>query len=103
MFRKTRKRTLTNIAGRPEQYVDRDRLIAVTLGEHDIRETMVKQRIFIGKNSDMAGEEEQSFKVLVQQAEYELHRGCYDRALGYLNKAVKVRNVKLVRFPDLIV
>jgi len=27
-----------------EQYVDRDRIIAVSIGESDIRETMTKQR-----------------------------------------------------------
>ena len=28
--------------GRPETYIDRDRLIAVSIGEHDIRESMIK-------------------------------------------------------------
>ena len=78
------------LIGRPENYVDRDRLIAVSLGESDIRETMLKQKMFVTKNT-MMYEEEQSFKILVQQAEHELHRSAFQRALSYLDKAVKVR------------
>ena len=85
--------------------MDRDRLIAVTLGQQDIRDTMIKSKIFNPKtigNAPSGGggaasaaalaacHEGQSFKILVQQAEHELHRGAYARALGYLNKAVKV-------------
>ncbi len=33
--------------GGQESYVDRDRLIAVSLGESDIRETMIKHREFL--------------------------------------------------------
>ena len=33
----------------------------------------------------------EGFKILLQQAEYEMHRGSSDVALEYLNKAVKVR------------
>ena len=51
------------ISGRPEQYVDRDRIIAVTLGEHDIRDTMVKQRMFISKNSNIVYEDISNLKV----------------------------------------
>ncbi len=72
--------------------MDRDRLIAVNLGEFDIRETMLKQRMFLSKTS-MVYEEEQLFKILVQQAEHELHRGAFERAIGYLDKAVSVGNV----------
>lgn len=38
----------------------------------------------------MVYEEEQLFKTLVQQAEFELHRNAFDRANGYLNKAIQV-------------
>ena len=30
-------------------------------------------------------------RVMLQQGEYELHRGQHDRALAYLDKAVKVK------------
>ncbi|TRY79374.1 hypothetical protein TCAL_09828, partial [Tigriopus californicus] len=73
--------------GRPEQYVDRDRIIAVTLGESDIRDTMVRQRMFISKNSNVVYEDEANYKVLIQQAEYELHKGAYGKALSYLHRA----------------
>ncbi len=37
-----------------ESYVDRDRLIAVSIGESDIRETMLKHREFLAeKNPEM--------------------------------------------------
>lgn len=84
--------------GRPEAYVDRDRLIAVTLGQQDIRETMVKSKIFVGNGQTTLAqsEEGQSFKILVQQAEHELHKGAHARALGYLNKAIKVARDRML-------
>ncbi len=92
-----KERDRKRVPGRPEQYVDRDRIIAVTLGETDIRETMMKQRMFLTKStsgspSGIGFEESQGFKVLVQQAEYELHRAEFERALSYLNKAIKVKS-----------
>ena len=49
----------------------------------------MKQKLFLNKSS-MVYEEEQLFKTLVQQAEFELHRNAFDRANGYLNKAIQV-------------
>ncbi len=35
--------------GRPEEYVDRDRVISVNIGPQDIRTSMLKQRMFLSK------------------------------------------------------
>ena len=45
--------------------MDRDRIIAVTIGESDIRETMLKQKMFITKNTTMVYEDEKNFRILV--------------------------------------
>ena len=42
--------------GHPEQYVDRDRLIAVSFyGQVDIRQQMLKQRSFLTRRAQFAG------------------------------------------------
>ena len=45
------------IPGRPEHYVDRDRLIAVSFyGQVDIRQQMLKQRSFLTRRAQTSGE-----------------------------------------------
>ena len=42
--------------GRPEHYVDRDRLIAVSFyGQIDIRQQMLKQRSFLTRRAQTSG------------------------------------------------
>ncbi len=82
--------------------MDRDRLIAVTLGESDIRETMFRQRMYLTKNPEMMYEEEQNFKILLQQGEHEIRRGAYDKALAYLDKAVRVETNNQTHCADLL-
>ena len=38
-------------------------------------------------------EEQQGYKVLVEQAAHEVHKGAFDRALCYLNKAIRVFSI----------
>ena len=38
-------------------------------------------------------EEQQGYKVFVEQAAHEMHRGAFDRALSYLNKAIRVKKL----------
>ena len=79
--------------GHPEDYVDQSRGISVNLGPSDIRTSMLKQRMFLSKTYVFMQEEQQGFKVFVEQAAHELNRGSYDRALGYLNRAIRVCNI----------
>ena len=51
---------------------------------------MLKQRSFLTKTYVFMQEEQQGYKVFVEQAAHEIHKGAYDRALGYLNKAIRV-------------
>ena len=52
---------------------------------------MAKNKLFVHKTSNMALDDEQNFKVLVQQAEFELNRGAFHRALAYLDRAIRVK------------
>jgi hypothetical protein len=76
--------------GRPEEYVDRDRIIAVNLGPMYIRSSMLKQRMFLNKTYVFMQEEQQGYKILMEQAAHETHKGAFDRALSYLNDAIRV-------------
>lgn len=51
---------------------------------------MLKQRMFLSKTYVFMQEEQQGYKVFVEQAAHEMHKGAYDRALGYLNRAIRV-------------
>ena len=45
------------VKGRPEHYVDRDRLIAVSFyGQVDIRQQMLKQRSFLTRRAQTSGQ-----------------------------------------------
>ena len=79
------------VAGKPEEYLDQSRRIPVNLGPQDIRTSMLKQRAFLSKTYVFMQEEQQGYKVFVEQASHEMHKGAYDRALGYLNRAIRVR------------
>jgi hypothetical protein len=35
-------------------------------------------------------EEQQGYKILMEQAAHETHKGAFDRALSYLNDAIRV-------------
>ena len=78
------------ISGRPEDYVDRDRGISVNIGPQDIRTSMLKQRMFLSKTHVFMQEEQQGHKVFVEQAAHEMHKCAYDRALNYLDRAIRV-------------
>ena len=51
---------------------------------------MLKQRMFLSKTYVFMQEEQQGYKVFVEQASHEMNKGAFDRALGYLNKAIRV-------------
>ena len=76
--------------GRPEDYIDQSRRITVNIGPSDIRTSMLKQRMFLSKTYVFMQEEQQGYKVFAEQAAHEMHRGAYDRALTYLNRAIRV-------------
>ena len=89
---------LFSCTGRPEEYIDRDRLIAVSMtGQVDIREQMLKQRFFLSSKSgsgsvfsSLVATENHGHKILVEQAVHEMKRGANKVALSYLNKALAV-------------
>ena len=61
----------------------------MAIGESDIRESMIRHhRVHGGPAIDF--EDEANIKVLVQQAEHELNRSQFERALAYLDRAVRV-------------
>lgn len=70
--------------------MDKSRVIPVNLGPQDIRTSMLRQRMFLNKTHVFMQEEQQGYKVFVEQAAHELHKAAYDRALNYLNRAVRV-------------
>ena len=80
-----------SISGRSEAYIDQSRGISVNIGSADIRTSMLKQRMFLSKTYVFMQEEQQGYKVFVEQASHEMNKGAFDRALGYLNKAIRVR------------
>ena len=86
-----KERDRRRVPGRPEDYVDPNRGISVNLGPSDIRTSMLKSRTFLSKTYVFMQEEQQGYKVLVEQATHEMHKGAFDRALCYLNKAIRVR------------
>ena len=88
--------------GRPEEYVDRDRLISVIMtGQEDIRSQMLKQRTYLthkggimnggGIFHTLIATEDYGSRVLVEQALHEMKRGANDVALSYIEKALAVR------------
>ena len=48
----------------------------------------------IATKSDTLFIDNEAYKILLEQAIYEMHRGSYGVALEYLNRAVTVRNEK---------
>ena len=78
------------VIGKPEEYVDKSRVIPVSLGPPDIRTSMLKQRTFLSKSVFFMQEEQQGHKIFVEQAAHEMHKGSYDLALVYLKKAIRV-------------
>ena len=76
--------------------MDPNRGISVNLGPSDIRTSMLKSRTFLSKTYVFMQEEQQGYKVLVEQATHEMHKGAFDRALCYLNKAIRVRGKRLL-------
>lgn len=44
------------------------------------------------RHSLFANEDGNGFRVLLEQASHEIHRGAYDIGLQYLNKALTVRD-----------
>ena len=91
-----KERDRRRVPGRPEDYVDPNRGISVNLGPSDIRTSMLKSRTFLSKTYVFMQEEQQGYKVLVEQATHEMHKGAFDRALCYLNKAIRVRGKRLL-------
>ena len=79
-----------SISGRSEAYIDQSRGISVNIGSADIRTSMLKQRMFLSKTYVFMQEEQQGYKVFVEQASHEMNKGAFDRALGYLNRAIRV-------------
>ena len=70
--------------------MDASRGISVNLGPSDIRASMLKHRMFLSKTYVFMQEEQQGYKVFVEQAAHEMHKGAFDRALGYLNRAIRL-------------
>ena len=71
--------------------MDQSRVINVNLGPPDIRTSMLKQRMFLNQSVFFMKEEQQGHRILVEQANHEMHKGCYDLALGYIKRAIRVR------------
>ena len=82
---------ILSISGRSEAYIDQSRGISVNIGSADIRTSMLKSRMFLSKTYVFMQEEQQGYKVFVEQAAHEMHKGAFDRALGYLNRAISHR------------
>ena len=94
--------------GRPEEYVDRDRLISVIMtGQEDIRSQMLKQRTYLthkggimnggGIFHTLIATEDYGSRALVEQALHEMKRGKLIRfvRLSYFlfkNKTVRCLN-----------
>ena len=55
-------------SGRSEAYIDQSRGISVNIGSADIRTSMLKQRSFLSKTYVFMQEEQQGYKVFVEQA-----------------------------------
>ena len=81
---------ILSISGRSEAYIDQSRGISVNIGSADIRTSMLKSRMFLSKTYVFMQEEQQGYKVFVEQAAHEMHKGAFDRALTYLNRAIRV-------------